>query len=470
MKKRLLLVTLAIFIASYPYLAGLYSKWVYLDAVTIINARLPQHLVSLENNSYEGGFLDARAETTLKLFGEFTGKPTTEVRYLHTFNHLPDWEHGAIATVTTQIMLSEQSRSRVYEFIGDDEPLVVTTYIRPNGSQYSTFSSPSFAHSERPGTLFKWSGMEGTLTAGAQQERYQLDLLFPGMTAQKGTAEKMLTKDWALYIEASQEPEYGLWLGHGSFTMDSLHGTIHSSATGELATFAMDGYKIGYSQLQGERGIDTRLEFELEQFSASKLTNFSDLRIALSSHNMDIEVTAELMAAYYSMMGGDPTGLMAIAGQRYEYTERLFNNRPSVAVEQFHVNTEHGALTFSAGLEIIKPWDPVLRDQPQRIIDYISVTASLSADLTLIEHFYRQGVRSRLQTEAVKSGQPLGPQELEQRVGEVLRQKPLREAIEVAGMATLDGDTILMDVEYRPGQLMINGEERPELLEKLIAQ
>lgn len=394
--------------------------------------------LSLELTDYRRGYLESQAESELQL--NLPEGETLRLNLVHRIDQLPGVD-GRYATVHTRWQPEDPALKRkLDEMFGDQAVLRLTTALYPNGSSHSTGRVPAI---EAKGVRF--SGADLTLDTrrdGHFDYRFDGDLLSVTDGAAGVDDGGRLDASGLRLAASGQVADDGfVWDSEARVELDALDvEQPNGEARVRDLSIRFDsarqddlwGFSLGYEI--GEADIDER--------------PFRDASLRLEVERLDADATRALAQRLQ--------GLQQLAGRGADVSEatgqallaelpQLLNRGPRIAVAPMQATTAEGETSLSLSAELP---GGLFEGEPNPMM-WMAVMSAL-----VIEGQFHMPL-ALLEKQAATMGQQGA---VEQQLAPLLAQ----------GWIEIDDKTLSTTIDYRQGNLTLNGNSANQLLNMLL--
>lgn len=246
-------------------------------------------------------------------------------------------------------------------------------------------------------------------------------------------------------LDRRREGEYGLYLGEGQVTLDS----IAMEGPQGLALVLQDIVQMDSTSL-GAEGVKGVLNYQVGAVSYAGKP-LGSMRMDWSLSRLDPVATATLGGMYNTFsMGIEPEDSSAFKERFVAALEQLLQGKPRLALDNLSIRTANGESRFNLGVDFNQPvsfdLEPGLLAQ--------QLVGGLDANLTLSKPMLSDMVRYRALFEPNADAAAV--------------EQQAQMAVEMAGgmaemmqLGRIEGDNILSSLRYADGMIDLNGQSIP---------
>ncbi|CEA03833.1 GTP-binding protein [Pseudomonas saudimassiliensis] len=246
-------------------------------------------------------------------------------------------------------------------------------------------------------------------------------------------------------LDRRREGEYGLYLGDGQMTLDSI-----AMEGPQGPTLVLQDIVQTDSTTLGADGVKGVLNVQMGAISYAGKP-LGSLRMDWSLSRLDPAATATLGGVYNTFsMGIEPDDTSALQEQVVAALEQLLQGKPRLALDNLSIRTANGESRFNLGVDFNQPvsfdLEPGLLAQ--------QLVGGLDANLTLSKPMLSDMVRYRALFEPGADAAAV--------------EQEAQMAAEMAGgmaemmqLGRIEGDNILSSLRYADGMIDLNGQSIP---------
>jgi uncharacterized protein YdgA (DUF945 family) len=431
--------------------------------------------VSIELVDYQRGYLDATATSRISILVP-EGKETITLDLRHHISHLPQLDRQVIATVTTELVLTNEAAQTVAQLFKGQTPLSISTLIFLDGHQEGTFHSPSASGqiSDKETVAIEWQGLEGTAWQSAARDRLTFNIFAPGITlrpvedeplADNGT-EPVVTpasvsaddkaESIALmalrYQGDMQRAASGMWMGKGEGSIASFAINVTDK---EGAPTSVLINSIG---MKGEQQESNGLINAGGAFTANSI-NVNGFMLSNAVYDIAIEnIDTTAMLAWQKtaakMMKGEVAPDQAFAPMA-DYIPALFNAHPVLKINDLSVDSPMGRFAVKLDTRINGEWNEVMLENPAMIIPVIKLSLEASVPRSVVVTGLNGQAHNAILTQAAASETTITPEELESAVNQAVAQQ--LDGMIAQGFIKENAAQLETSIEFDAGKLTVNG-------------
>lgn len=293
------------------------------------------------------------------------------------------------------------------------------------------------------GTELTFSGLDADFATDTQGSKVVMTGRVDSLKIQGLAQIDMVGGEFEL--DRRREGEYGLYLGDGRLTLDSLAMEVADGPVMVLQDIVQTD-----STTLGTEGVKGALNYQVGAVSYGG-QSLGSVRMDWSLSRLDPAATAVLAGMYNTLsMGLEPNDPQALEEQFTTAMQQLLERKPRVALDNLSIRTANGESRFTLGVDLSQP---ASFDLPPAMLAQ-QLIGGLDANLTLSKPMLSDMVRYKalFQPDADAAA---------------VEQEALMLAEMAAGMAemmqlgTLEGDNILSNLRYADGLIDLNGQSIP---------
>lgn len=354
---------------------------------------------------------------------------------------LPGFRSFGLARIETSLALSEETRAKVAEVLGDKDPLLITTVHGFTGAGSSTVTSPAF-DIEKGGTKLSWKGFEGAFSYGRNISSLQCDMSAPGMdfTDQDGVTMQMGEISFDCDLQRAFDD---LYLGRAALTLVSLH----RSASGDEKPMKIE--QIAYAVDIRKNGdyVDMGVKIGAGSVEVEHIA-MSDLRYDIAINHVHGPTYAAMQRKLQDVTAtralDDPTGSLAITSAFGEFLPQLLEHSPQLVIDRIGFSMPEGEAGLKATLQLDNfTKDDMANGSPMALLGKLNASADIWFSEGLLMRDWTQGA----------SGEP-GDANAANKLAMMQMQVS---QLEQAGYILRKADRFESHIEFKNGTLSANG-------------
>lgn len=246
-------------------------------------------------------------------------------------------------------------------------------------------------------------------------------------------------------LERRREGEYGLYLGDGRLTLDSMAIEV---ADGPIMVL-QDIEQTDITTL-GADGVKGALNYQIGSVTYGGKP-LGSIRMDWSLSRLDPAATAVLAGMYNTLsMGIEPSEPEAVKEQFTGAVQQLLEGKPRLALDNLSIRTASGESRFKLGVDLSQP---ASFDLPPGLLAE-QLIGGLDASLTLSKPMLSDMVRYKalFQPDADAAAVEQEAQMLAEMAGGMA---------EMMQLGKIEGDNILSSLRYADGLIDLNGQSIP---------
>lgn len=382
-------------------IAVLYSAAAYWTGLEAERTLAKQHdmiaglpIFKVKSHQYERGWFSSTETTELtfnaRFFAPYQGilpeaaknALTGTVKYVNHIQHgpLPGGLRPARAVVTTEFIMSPDTRKMLSRFFGDKEPITVTNRLNFTGGGELNVSVPAFDYEETlAGVKIKWQGMTTQVGYDSDYSQYSIDARLPGLVldaatkghiefsnlsyqsdtrpgatgAGVGNKELSVTR---VKLESKENIPYQIKLNELISLLTRIHIGEFINPAGEIKPSQADLVNLKYQIVSSEEKefINARAKFGFEKLEVNH-TAYGPMRLDLSVNHLHGPSLLKLEQAFSDIQveGVEPDKL------RQQYIDAvvreggpILENNPRLAINDFSLKLPSGEVTVTGNVAL----------------------------------------------------------------------------------------------------------------------
>jgi uncharacterized protein YdgA (DUF945 family) len=438
--------------------------------------------IEIVDRDYQRGIFESDETLTLELFRQLIetmskqaddggqaapiDKPLRLTIHTHIqHGPLPGFSNLAAAVIDSELVLPEEVKQDVAKLLGDKSPFSEHTIIHYDGTGYATFTSPKFEVSlpeptgETNNVLnIAWQGIDGEMTFSADLKHTSMKALAPLLTLSSSDGfnirlsdmriegdQQRIFDDIALLFSGSQR------LSIGEVAMTSPDNQQKPLVLKQLTydidlpsdgTFIDLNARLGMGNLQfGEDSIGPlHFDYSIKHLHARALAEISQAFMGLYSDPALLAGDSEAFAAQI---------LPVLSTQG----ATIMNNAPEFHLDRVSFANTHGEASLAARVKLAALDLEEAAANPFLLISKLEA----SGELRLQEEMILEMLRNPPGKEEMGLSD-LSPEELEAQSQMMIEQFQQQVAmLTEQGYVIREGQLLKSDLEFKEGQLLVNG-------------
>lgn len=357
----------------------------------------------------------------------------------------------AAATADSELVLDGPVQQELAKLIGDKKPLTAHTVYRFDGGGNSVVASPAIAASfpgEAPNTVsrFSWEGFTANVDFTRNLQSYTMTGESPKLEVldAKGVAMVMSGLKFSGEQKRIFDDEPLLYSGSQRFTLAQMSITDKNGKAGPVL-FKQVAYEVALP-VNGEF-IDMVAKMGAESVQIGE-QNYGPAHYDFSLKHLHARTTAKLYRAMMKMYS-DPVALADPAKAFAPLAEpglELLRHNPEFRIDRLSFKTAQGeaAGSASAKLKDVKPEDLA---NPMMLLAKLEASADIALPESLLASTSGGAMHAGEDEEPDPETTAMHKQMLEQQLAGFAEQ----------GYITRDGGLVRSKIEFRDGQLTVNG-------------
>lgn len=382
----------------------------------------------------------------------------------HRIDHTPQPTAQVIATVESELVLSDEIAETLQPLFKGVAPLTANTRIFFDGHQDGTFFSPAASgeFTDKETVAVEWKGMQGTVWQNATRDRATFNMTLPGMVVSPVKTEpsdESASISNIQYAGDLYKGESGFWHGKATGSIDG----IDVNFTPEMAEpFAM---QIKTIEVKGEQNENNGL-VNASGVMTSKSIKVNDFEVTNATYDVAIEnLDAKAMQAWQQtaqqmMQSNDPTA-DPMAGLS-EHLPALFNAHPTIRINDLSVDSPMGRFAFKLNTSITGEWNDMLLENPAMLAGMVKADLDANVPRSVVVGALQQQVRNSIVTQAAINEVEMTEEEIDNAVEQSVNQQLT--GLIAQGFIKENATQLESRVEYEAGKLLVNGMDASPLV------
>ncbi len=450
--------------------------------------------IEIELLDYQRGYLDATATSRISIIVP-EGEEAPFIDLKHRISHIPQLSERVIATVESELLLSEEASTALAPLFKGEAPLSISTRIFLDGHQEGSFSSPAASGqladqgSANESVRIEWQGLEATAWQSAARDHITFSMTSPGISvtplevapqASSGGEARAVTVSSS---NGTQPKPHSISMGQLRYEAELNRGTSGlwlGSATGSLASFDVnvitdDGspnsLRLSGATMEGEQSETNGLIRASGTFSAKSL-NVDGFELSNAHYDIGLEnIDAAALRAWQQTA----QQLMQAAGKANTQAEvmnpfapmleqlpALVNAQPVFRINDLSVDSPMGRFAIKMDSRINGQWNDALLQSPAMLATMLKADLDASVPRTIVIGALQQQVQNAILMQAAASETELSGEQLAAAVDQAVQQQLA--ALIGQGFIREKAAQLETHVEYNAGQLLVNGQDASALM------
>ena len=432
---------------------------------------------------YQRGFLDATATTRVSILVP-QGKEKESISFdmKHNISHIPQIDKQVIATVDSELVLSDEIAEKVDQLFQGQSPLEMKTLIFFDGHQEGTINSPS-AYGQISGkktVSVDWQGLTGSVWQDAGRDNITFKIHLPGVTvsplqdepvadnsaepdiAQVSVAESSDAQSVALkglrYSGNMQRGESGMWHGDAAGSISSISANIEDK--GMPLTLLINSIDIKGQQSESNGMINANGALTANSINVNGFL-LSNAIYDIAIENIDAGAMVAWQETAGKMMKGevDPKNPME---PMVEHIPALFNAHPVIKINDISVDSPMGRFAFKMNTSVNGEWDDMILQNPAMAIPMLKVDLNADLPRNIVVSAIKDKVRNTLLMQAAMSDTEMSAEDIEAAASQAVEQQ--LGAMIAQGFVQESEGQLQSHIVFDAGKLTINGVDASPML------
>ncbi|MES2932102.1 MAG: YdgA family protein [Pseudomonadota bacterium] len=366
-------------------------------------------------------------------------KPVT----LHFINHikhgpLPGLRSFGSALVESELVFDPAIKAEIEKIFGQQNPLEIVTKLNYGGGGTTTIVSPAFnAKVGEKQDQVAWKGLKLSLDFSAHYTELKFKMSAPGLVANAHDGDVMTVGA----IDASADlrqayPDSFLYLGKTTSSVE--HINVNNSAKADKV-FSLQKLVLDSDTTSRDDLMDKSIKFGAQKLVLGK-DEYSELHYDYSLRRLHGPTLVKFIEAAYkpakSEISADP--MADVLKPLKEFGPLLLQYKPELTIDRISVVTPEGEAKISAKVNLT---DTAKIDENNLMLLLTMITAS--ADISIPEAMLG------------KFGASPEEPEMQAMMQEGMKKQVV--AFEQAGYINRIGKLLTSKIEWKDGQLSVNG-------------
>jgi uncharacterized protein YdgA (DUF945 family) len=366
---------------------------------------------------------------------------------LHFINHIT---HGPIpglrfgsASIDTELVLDDNMKAAAEKVFGQQAPLKILTKLNYFGGGSVLLSSPPISTvTEQTQDKIEWKGVKLDVGFSGDYKNLSFKLDAPGLIGHMHDGSNMTLGEISANGTMQQvAPGSFLYLGKSSATLDQL----------KVSSTAMPAKSFDLEKLEFDSDLSSKADLidMVVKIGAKKLVTskmeFSDFHYDYGIRHIDQATLVKLMDAIYhppqDQVGVAP--LQNVLGPWQEFGPQLLQNKPEFSIDRLSVSTPEGEAKLTAHASM---GDATIDDLKSvaLMMPKLQASATISVPEPMLAKFALSNATDPNTQAAMQQG-------LKQQIA----------ALEQQGYVTRKDQTLSANIDWKSGQVMVNGKPMP---------
>ena len=375
----------------------------------------------------------------------------------HRIDHTPQPAAQIIATVDSELVLSDEVAETLAPLFKGEAPLTVNTRIFLDGHQDGTLNSPAASgeFTDKETVTVEWEGMQGTVWQNATRDRATFNMTLPGMVlspVKSEPSEESVSISNIQYDGDLYNGESGFWHGKANATIAGIDVNVAAKAAEALAM------QIKTIELKGEQSESNGL-VQASGVMTSKSINVNGFEVTNATYDVAIEnLDSRALQAWQQTVqeliknndpNADPMASLS------EHLPALFNAHPTIRINDLSVDSPMGRFAFKLNASLIGEWSDMLLENPAMFAGMVKADLDANVPRSVVVGALQGQVRAAIMTQAAINEVEMTEEEIHNAVEKSVNQQLT--GLIAQGFIKENATQLETRVEYEAGQLLVNG-------------
>lgn len=440
---------------------------------------------NIELVDYQRGLLNATATSRISIIVP-DDKETISLEMRHKISHVPQLDNQVIATVDTELVLSDAVAATLDQLFKGQTPLSINTRIFLDGHQEGTFHSPSTRGqlSGKETIAIEWEGLSGTAWQSPTRDNITFNIHTPGITASpikdepvadnaeeavivpanvtdSAEAESVSVKELR-YKGEMQRGESGMWQGKAEGSISTVSVNVKNKAmplTMLINSIILKGEQSENNGLINANGALTANSINVNGFLLSNAV------YDITVENIDADAMLAWQQTTAKMMKGEVNPENPLEPM-FEHIPTLFNAQPVIKFNDISVDSSMGRFAIKMDTRINGKWDEVMLQNPAMIVPMIRVELHANLPRAIVVSTLQSQIRSTILRQAALSETEMTAEKVEGAVNQTMQQQ--LGGMIAQGFIKENATQLETHIEFNAGQLTVNGMDASPMIGMLM--
>lgn len=439
-----------------PYYVGIKAEESLRADHELIAKELLLPGLTITLSDYQRGWFSSTALTSIHFAPAEGGGEPLRIEVTHAIDHLPSLSHGAIASLTSEVVVPEPWKKEAERLFHGESPLKVVTYVSFTGNEEATISSPAFTSSVDEGDVtIEWRGAQGHARETRNNKKMSASLALPGLRF--STPQATVVVDALNYQVDMVRGSYDIWFGSSNADLKRFE---FSAIDGERRQ-QLQLNNISFNTEQQERGTVTDGSgiVEIGEVTFDDLTLNSAV-YDFEYRNFDTKTLHDIQNALrQSYSNSDPSQVGAVM---LGALPALLRAQPEITIRRLEFKGSLGEFNGKLHLAMKGKWDDSLSGNPLALLAMLDADLELSVSKGIVQNIAHSQARTTVMALAQAQNRQLSEKRVEDMASDLATQQ--LKAMEANGYLQSSGELYTTRIVFKNGQLHINGKAANDFL------
>ena len=432
---------------------------------------------TIELVDYQRNYLDATATSRISFAMPNGNKQqSTSLDMQHKISHIPQILEQVIASVDTELLLSDETKAELDPLFKGQSPLLIKTRIFLDGHQDASIHSPDVKgqlSKDGKDIAIDWRGINGYLWQSAERDNITFNAHLPGMTmnpikaqsnASDGAKDETLSLQELRYSGKMHRGNNGMWLGDVEGSVDSI--AVDANNEGEAFSLLINNIGIKGNQNESNGLINGGGAFTANSINVNGFL-LSNAVYDVAIENIDADTVLAWQETAGTMMQNkiDPAkGLEPLA----KHIPALFNAHPALQIKNLSVDSPMGRFAFKLDASVKGKWEDKMLQNPVLLVPALKLDLDADLPKAIAVMLMKKQISDALIQQATLSGTEINAEQLDAHVNQVIEQQ--LGGLITQGYIKEDKAQLQSHITFNDSKLTVNGVDASQIIAAIMMQ
>jgi len=468
MKKALItgVLLLAGAAAATPYYIGTLAQERFAQTHERLQEELVYPQLTIRAGEFQRGWLKSEASTVFSFTPNKKDAEPVVFSLVHHISQIPSPGEGAMIRVDSELRLPAGMAKKLEPYFHGAPLLSARSLVKFDGSEHSTFTSPSYSGPLKGGTdaRLEWKGLHATSSSDADSRRVSVELDVPAFTLAKADGTLEVAK--LHYKTDLHRGKHDLWMGKDKGSLEKIQfhaiSTRHGPANILLSNLDM---KSEQSEQDDLVNLSGRFTFDTAEINGMQLKNGV---YDVAYRNLDAQSLMELGNRLRAMMRQADKKPKEVIASMKPHIRDLLSKNPELSIRQFEVGTPMGKVSGKLDAALTEALTESMMENPKELMNITDVDLEASLPKPMLTAIISSNARSAVLHVARRQKKELDAAELAQQVKTMTQQQI--NGLLAQKLMVEDADNFATVIHYTPHKLVINDQDATPMLNGMVQQ
>ncbi|MFO7594066.1 MAG: YdgA family protein [Pseudomonadota bacterium] len=423
--------------------------------------------LSAQAGDFNKGWFTSEASTKFTVASNKEGGKPLEFELVHHITQVPSFGEGALMTIDSELVLPTDATEELGNYFEETPLLRAHTIIKFDGSEESTFTSPSYSGSLRgdKNVRLEWQGLEGSSRMDAETDNISVSITAPLLRFEDNEGKLLI--DNLHYDAQLRRGNHQLWFGSSDTSVDKFTLDLDSPKNGPTSVH-LNNLTFTSEQRENSRqrvNMDGKLTFDSAEVNGFTVENgIYDAGYS----NLDAASLGQINTGLKQIIRRQPQEPGVLITGMLPQLQSLLSRQPELAIRQLKVDTPMGTIHSKMNMALTEePADQVMLN-PAELMNMMKLDIEVSLPKPLLMGIFSTSARNSIMRTAKAQNKTLSEEELNRQVNVVVQQQV--QGLLAQKLMVDEGENYATAIHYTPQKLVINEEDVTPIINGLIQQ